>query len=320
MNDFLLIKKELEKAESIVILNHVNMDGDAVGSAFSLASVLNRAGKKVKVALEDDPPEYLAGLCDDYIKMTDEVFDLAVSVDCGDELRLGKRKCIFDRAKRTVCIDHHVSNVGFADVNLIKAEASSTSEIVFGFIKYLGAEITPREANQLFAGIITDTGGFKFSNTTPECFSISGELLKSGADINGVCIEIYESNSLAKLKLKSRCLDSIKLYANGAVSGSVITKRDFKKTGAKESDCEGFSQIGRGIAGVEASFSITAYKNVKVSLRSKHYVDVAKIAASFGGGGHKRAAGFSLPEGTNVKKLEKKLVEMLTEEVIKESV
>lgn len=99
----------------------------------------------------------------------------------------------------------------------------------------------------------------------------------------------------------------------------MITKRDFKKTGAKESDCEGFSQIGRGIAGVEASYSITAYKNVKVSLRSKRYVDVAKIAASFGGGGHKRAAGFSLPEGTNIKKLEKKLIEMLTEEVEKEN-
>lgn len=167
--------------------------------------------------------------------------------------------------------------------------------------------------------LITDTGGFKYSNTTPECFSISGELLKAGADINSVCIEIYESNSLSKLKLKSRCLDSIKLYAGGKISGSVITKRDFKKTGAKESDCEGFSQIGRGIAGVEASYSITAYKNVKVSLRSKRYVDVAKIAASFGGGGHKRAAGFSLPEGTNIKKLEKKLIEMLTEEVEKEN-
>lgn len=319
MSEFLLIKKELEKAESIVILNHVNMDGDAVGSAFSLASVLSRAGKNVKVAIEDDPPEYLKGLCDDYIKESDEVFDLAVSVDCGDEMRLGKRRGIFDSAKRTVCIDHHVSNEGFADVNLIRAEASSTSEIVFGFIKYIGADITPREANQLFAGIITDTGGFKYSNTTPECFSISGELLKAGADINSVCIEIYESNSLSKLKLKSRCLDSIKLYAGGKISGSVITKRDFKKTGANESDCEGFSQIGRGIAGVEASYSITAYKNVKVSLRSKRYVDVAKIAASFGGGGHKRAAGFSLPEGTNIKKLEKKLIEMLTEEVEKEN-
>ena len=109
MSEFLLIKKELEKAESIVILNHVNMDGDAVGSAFSLASVLSRAGKNVKVAIEDDPPEYLKGLCDDYIKESDEVFDLAVSVDCGDEMRLGKRRGIFDSAKRTVCIDQEES-------------------------------------------------------------------------------------------------------------------------------------------------------------------------------------------------------------------
>ncbi len=318
MSDFLKIREEFDRAESIVILNHVNMDGDAVGSAFSLASALKGLGKSVTVAIEEEPPAYLSRLCDEYVLQSDERFDLAVSVDCGDMLRLGARKKIFENARRTLCIDHHVSNTGFADVNYIKAESSSTSEIVFGIIKSVGADITQRMANQLFAGIITDTGGFKYSNTTPESFAISGELLKAGADINGVCIDIYESDSLAKLKLKSRCLDSIELYADGKVSAAVLNKRDFVKTGASVSDCEGFSQIGRGIEGVEASFSITAYDDVKVSLRSKRYVDVSRVAAHFGGGGHKRAAGFTLPRGTDVKKLKNELVRLLTEEVEKE--
>lgn len=318
MSDFLKIREEFEKAESIVILNHVNMDGDAVGSAFSLAEALRSMGKKVTVAIEATPPDYLSGLCDEYVLQSDEVFDLAISVDCGDMLRLGARKKIFENAKRTLCIDHHVSNIGFADVNYIKAESSSTSEIVFDIIKSIGAKITQRMANQLFAGIITDTGGFKYSNTTPESFAISGELLKAGADISAVCIDIYESDSLAKLKLKSRCLDSIELYANGRISAAVLSKKDFSKTGASISDCEGFSQIGRGIAGVEASFTITVYDDVKVSLRSKRFVDVSLVAAHFGGGGHKRASGFTLPLGTDVKKLKNELIRLLTEEVEKE--
>lgn len=317
MSDFLKIKEEIEKAKSIVIINHVNMDADAAGSAFALSEALLNLGKSVSVAIEKEPPVYLKALCTDYITESDEEFDLAVAVDCGDSYRLGERREMFYRAKRTVCIDHHVSNKGFADVNLIKADASSTSEIIYGLIKSLGVKITVSMANRLFAGIITDTGGFKYSNTTPESFEISGELLKAGADINGVCIEIYESDSLAKLKLKSRCLDSITLYADGKISGAVLLKEDFEKTGAVESDCEGFSQIGRGIAGVEASFSITAYKDVKVSLRSKCYVDVSRVAAHFGGGGHMRAAGFTLPYDTDVKTLEAELVKLLSAEIKK---
>lgn len=317
MSDFSKIKEEIDRAGSIVILNHVNMDGDAVGSAFSLAGALISQGKKVKVAIEEEPPEYLKGLCGDYILSSDEVFDLAISVDCGDMGRLGGRRDMFTNAKRTVCIDHHVSNTGFADVNYIKPGASSTSEIIFELLNYLNLPISKRAAEQLFAGIITDTGGFKYSNTTPESFVYSGSLLKLGADISEVCIEIYESDSLSKLKLKSRCLDSIELYEDGKISVSVLTKKDFEQTGASLSDSEGFSQMGRGIAGVEASFFITAYDTVKVSLRSKRFVDVSKVAAHFGGGGHKRASGFTLPGDTDVKELKDELIKMLSEEIRK---
>ncbi len=315
MSKFSDIIKEIEIAESIVLLNHVNMDGDAVGSAFSFAAALKDKGKKVSVAIEEAPPSYLEEFCDDYITESNEIFDLAISLDCGDALRMGKRKDIFDNAKRRICIDHHVSNVGYGDVNYIKAKASSTSEIIYELIMELTGRISSRQAEQLYAGIITDTGGFKFSNTTPESFIYSAELLKCGADINKVCIEIYESESLAKLKLKSRALESLKLYHGGKISSVIITKKDFEETGAEVSDCEGFSEIGRGVEGVEASFSITVKNQVKVSLRSKHYVDVSRVAAHFGGGGHVRASGFTLPGDTDVRILTRDIVKMLKKEI-----
>ncbi len=318
MNKFSKIIREIKKAESIAIFNHVNMDGDAVGSAFSFAKTLSDMGKRAVVLLEEAPPSYLEKFCDEYLTETDEIFDLAIALDCGDILRMGDRKEIFNRAKRTVCIDHHLSNSGFADVNYIKAASSSTSEIIFELIMKLTGKISKRQADQLYAGILTDTGGFKFSNTTPESFEYSSHLLKCGADISNVAIEIYESESIEKMKLKSRALDSLKLYEGGKISSVMITKADFEETGALVSDCEGFSDIGKGILGVEASFLITVKNSCKVSLRSKHYVDVSKVAAHFGGGGHARASGFTLPADTDIEALTDEIIKLLKEEIKKD--
>lgn len=318
MNNFSEIISLINKAEKIAVLNHVNMDGDAVGSAFSLASAISSLGKNVVVLLDEAPPPYLEFACDSYLTaddVADEVFDLAIAVDSGDLARLGKRAGIFNSAKAKICIDHHVSNVGFGDVNCIKPEASSTAEIIYELILKLTGTVTKRQAEQLYAGIITDTGGFKFSNTTKESFIYSADLLEKGADINDVCISIYESESIEKLKIKARVLNSLKLYGGGKVSGAIITEKDFLETGATVSDCEGFSGIGRSIAGVEASFSIIVKDQVKVSLRSKRYVDVSKVAAFFGGGGHIRASGFTLPIDTDIEALLEKLTGLLIREV-----
>ncbi|MDO5478216.1 MAG: bifunctional oligoribonuclease/PAP phosphatase NrnA [Clostridia bacterium] len=316
MSKFSDIIKEIEKAESIAVFVHVNMDGDAVGSAFSFAKALTDFGKKATVVLNDNPPAYLRYFCDEYVRDTDEIFDLAVALDCGDMARLGCLRETFERAHRHVCIDHHVSNVGYGDVNYIKAKASSTSEIVYELIMALTGKISSRQAEQLYAGIITDTGGFKFSNTTPESFIYSAELLKCGADISRVCIEIYECESLGKLKLKSKALDSLKLYSGGKISSVILTEKDFEETGTGFSDCEGFSEIGRSVEGVEAAFSITAKHQVKVSLRSKSYVDVSRVAAHFGGGGHVKASGFTLPGDTDIDKLTEEIVKMLEKEIL----
>ena len=315
MSKFSDIIKEIEKAESIAVFVHVNMDGDAVGSAFSFANALKDFGKEARVVLNDNPPPYLRYFADEYVTEAEEVFDLAVALDCGDMARLGCCREIFERAKRHVCIDHHVSNVGYGDINYIYAKASSTSEIIYELIMELTGKISARQAEQLYAGIITDTGGFKFSNTTPESFLYSAKLLECGADISRVCIEIYECESLGKLKLKSKALDSLKLYAGGKISSVILTEKDFEETGTGFSDCEGFSEIGRSVDGVEAAFSITVKKQIKVSLRSKSYVDVSRVASHFGGGGHVRASGFTLPCDADVEKLTDELVELLEKEI-----
>lgn len=313
MSKFEAIVNEIAKAENIVILNHVNMDGDAVGSAFSFASALRAMGKRAEVVMDEEVPAYLVPFCDEYATKSDDTFDLAVCVDCGGMERLGSRAPLFSGARNRIVIDHHKSNGGFGDVNYIRAEASSTCEIMYELITELTGTITPRQAEQLYVGILTDTGSFRFANTTEESFLYSADLLRRGADVNRISIAVYESESLGKLKLKCRALSSLELHGDGKVASIVLTKKDFEETGTSQPDCEGFPGIARGVEGVEAAMCITALDNVKVSLRSKNYVDVSLIAAKFGGGGHVRASGFTLPPDTDVDELKETLIRLLCE-------
>ncbi|MDP4133648.1 MAG: bifunctional oligoribonuclease/PAP phosphatase NrnA [Bacillota bacterium] len=313
MNNFAKLKKELKNAEKIVLLPHINMDGDSVGSAFSFASCLREMGKTVCVALGEEPPKYLSFLCDEYEIMPEDDFDLAIAVDCGDEERMADRAHIFENAKKNACIDHHISNIGFAGINVIEPDVSSTSEIMYRLINELTGNITKRQADQLYSGMITDTGGFKYSNTTPESLEYCADLMRKGADAANISINIYETQSVAKIKLMNRALKSIELHAEGRISSIVITNKDFEETKGTIADCEGFSGIARGIEGVEAAISITQTDKVKVSLRSKSIIDVSKVAGFFGGGGHIRASGFSLSADTNIEELKKEIVEKLVQ-------
>lgn len=303
MNDLRDVFNAVHRADSIVLLTHVNIDGDTVGSSFALASALRALGKRVTVAPGEVPPEYLQFLCDEYVLDTDEAFSLAIAVDCGDECRFADRMNLFTSAKETMCIDHHQTNSGFADINYVKPDASSTGEVVYEIIRELGQTVSPRQANQLYAAMLTDTGGFKYSNTTPESLSYCSELMRAGANAAQIAIEIFETQSMAKIQLMERALSSIEVTEDGRISSIVISKEDFDITGGRLEDCEGFSGIARSIAGVEAAISIIQTDKVKVSLRSKQLLDVSQVAKLFGGGGHIRASGFSLPGDTDVQKL-----------------
>ncbi len=314
------VKFEVRFVRSIVVLPHLHADGDALGASFAFAALMQEEGKDVTVVLEELPPPNLLFLCDRFVlpddaRLDGAVFDMAVAMDCGDDKRLGKRKGLFDRAGQTVCIDHHMTNQGFAQINVIEGQASSTSELICDLYKEYERKPLLRAAEQLYAGLSTDTGSFRFSNTTEKALSYAALMVRRGISVADVCGTIWETASPAALKLKARALDALTLYGDRQdIAGIVLTQKDFEETGATDFDTEGFAGLARSVEGVEAAFYLQETDKLKVSLRSKQYVNVAEVALRFGGGGHARAAGFSLPLGKDVHALVNELVNALDTE------
>lgn len=297
----------INRANTIALLPHINVDGDALGSAVSLCSLLKEGGHDAFVVLEESPPPYLSFLCNDY-KFESGKCDLAIAVDCADEGRLGKRLSIFKEAKETICIDHHETNVGYAKFNYIDADASSTGEIICRLFEELKKPFSRFQAEALYTAIMTDTGGFRFANSTPKSFRQAAKLVEAGARPAEIATLVYENMSIARIRLTVLALTSLKLYCENRIATIFVSQDDLKITGATIDDCEGFSALGRSIEGVEVAVLITQTDKFKVSLRSKGYVDVAKIAQIFGGGGHKKASGFTVDE-KDINSLEANLIE-----------
>lgn len=312
------VKLELRFVRSIAVLPHIHADGDALGASFAFAALMREEQKEVTVILEEAPSRNLVSLCDEFVLWDDPrihgaVFDMAVALDCGDEKRLGQRMPLFEAAGQTVCIDHHMTNEGFAELNVIEENASSTSELICDLYKEYDRPPLPRAAEQLYAGLITDTGSFRFSNATAKALAYAATMVRLGADVAALCSEIYETVSPAALKLKARALSALTFYGKNAdVAGIVLTAKDFEETGANEFDAEGFAGLARSVEGVEAAFYIQVTDKIKVSLRAGSRVNVAQVARRYDGGGHARAAGFALPLGMDVKALAKELAEAIS--------
>ncbi|WP_024833917.1 DHH family phosphoesterase [Ruminiclostridium josui] len=294
------IIKAIEKAESIAIFPHVSADGDAIGSSLALALAIKKAGKKVIVYMEESIPDnykFLPGIeLARFISESDEVMGLNIALDTGDNGRLGTRADRFFKAPVTINIDHHITNTKFAQYNHVDASSASTGELIFLLLNEIGYEIDTDMAKCLYTAIATDTGGFKYGNTTAETHRTAAELLSTGIDVADLSQKIFDNTSFVKLKLTQKAIELLELYENDLLAVTVITQDILRLTGAKDEDCDGLVNIGRSIVGVEVSVLIKEKSNneIRVNLRSKAYVDVSEIAASFGGGGHKRAAGCTI--------------------------
>ena len=246
------VKFEVRFVQSIVVLPHLHADGDALGASFAFAALMQEEGKDVTVVLEELPPPNLLFLCDRFVLSDDArldgaVFDMAVAMDCGDDKRLGKRKGLFDRAGQTVCIDHHMTNQGFAQINVIEGQASSTSELICDLYKEYERKPLLRAAEQLYAGLSTDTGSFRFSNTTEKALSYAALMVRRGISVADVCGTIWETASPAALKLKARALNALTIYGDRQdIAGIVLTQKDFEETGATDFDTEGFAGLAGG--------------------------------------------------------------------------
>jgi phosphoesterase RecJ-like protein len=222
-----------------------------------------------------------------------------VALDCANEQRMGPDTTLLEQAPLSIDIDHHHDNSRFGDLNLVVGDASSTGEVLRDVFAELGVELTPEIAEALYIGVVTDTGRFQYSNTTPKTLRLAAELVEAGADVHRVFQSIYESVELAKLKLLARALERAKVYEGGRLVISYLLRSDFTELTVAEAYSEGIIDYLRAVEGAEMAAMIREPPRRegparRVSLRaSNDELDVSAIARKSDGGGHRQAAGFS---------------------------
>jgi bifunctional oligoribonuclease and PAP phosphatase NrnA len=283
----------------VAVVGHARPDGDCIGSQVGLALALRAAGHDVVCVNADPVPRRLEFLRGGMTFLrTDSVPDglTPVFVDCADHDRAGERlRARFPAPAGN--IDHHISNDRYAAINLVDSDSAATCEILAGIILDRGLPIGPEAAQALYAGILTDTGQFRFSSTSRRCFVLAGELVARGASPAVAGFELYERESVGKLRLLQRFLASLRLENGGRVCVGTLPAGIFEETGTSAEDTEGMVDFARSIDGVEIAALVEERMDgsVKASLRSKNPAcRVDLIAARFGGGGHACAAGLNV--------------------------
>src|SRR5579862_3375930 len=303
--DLKAIADALLRHDRFLVVTHENPDGDALGSLLAATLALRQLGK--------DAVMYLAGqlpLPREYAFMPLEAEGLVreppedaaervlLAVDCAKEDRIGEPE-VLTRAPLVLNVDHHHDNTRFGDANLIVADASSTGEVLRDVFAELDVELTPDLAEPLYIALVTDTGRFQYTNTTPKALRLAAELVEAGADIHAVFQQVYESVEFAKLKLLARALSRAEVLEGGRIVVSHLLRTDFAEVGAVEPYSEGIIDYLRAVEGSELAVLIREPPREdgptrRVSLRSSvDELDVSLIARQFDGGGHRQAAGFS---------------------------
>ena len=295
-----LLSEKILLSDNIGLISHVNPDGDSIGSLLALGLALKEIkGSGVKLIKSDDLPRnfsFLSGIEHIEELKQDEEFDLLIMLDCGDQDRIGNKKTIIELAKNVVNIDHHKSNQKYGDLNIVDIAASSTGEIVYKILEDLNFSMNNEIATCLYVAISTDTGSFKYDNTSAETHLIASELMKYDIDTQKITSEIYQSKSVNKVKLFINSLNTLELMFDGKLAVVSITEKMLKENNASSKDVNGIVEFIRDIDTVEVACVLKEKLNAetRIGLRSKRYVDVAKIAENFNGGGHAKAAGCTM--------------------------
>ena len=290
----------------VAVIGHARPDGDCIGSQVALARVLAARGHDVICVNPDPVPRRLQFLVpgmtfhrtDDVLKTTSD--RAAIFVDCADHFRSGE-KLKLHYPEPVAVIDHHLSNIGFAAANLVDRASAATCEILAGMFFDNGLPVDAQSAQALYTGLVTDTGQFRFNSTSRRCFVLAGELVARGARPADAGSELYERESLGKMKLLQHFLASLKLECGGRVCIGTLAPGVFESTGSNGEDTEGLVDYARSIEGVDvgAMIELRTDGSVKASLRAKDPAyRVDSVAAKFNGGGHACAAGLNLKTGT----------------------
>ena len=288
----------IKKFNKFLISSHINPEGDSIGSQLALASLLRRLRKEVVILNESPVPKNLQFMngAEDILKEMPRNFNFqaAIIVDCPDLTRIGKVSEHISKPKPLINIDHHISNENFGKYNWVDVDVSSTGEMIFELFEAFKVNIEYDEAVAMYAAIMTDSGCFKYTNTSSRTHRIAAELIDVGVKPYQIFGKIYETTSLQDINLLAEALQSLKLSENGKVAWLWVTKEMLKKTKASLEGTEGIINFARSIESVEIAmlFRETGTEDrVKVSFRSKGSVDVNKLASFFEGGGHVTASG-----------------------------
>lgn len=308
------IIEEIKDAEKIVILTHETPDGDAIGSSLAMKIALKQLGKNADVVIKEIPKifDFLPDR-EEIKQFTDvEKYDLAIALDCADFKRLVGSE-YFEKAKQTIVIDHHGSNKMYGDINFVNPVSPACCQILIGMFQYFNINIDKELGTCILTGIITDTGGFRYSGVTPETFEFTAELLEKGVNVSEIYKRVLETKTKANFELMKRTIDRMEFLEDGKVTFTYITNKDLIDVNAEIGDHEGLVETGRDIEGVEVSVFIRQKDNdentYKVSMRSNDYVNVSDVCLMFGGGGHEKAAG-AVIQG-NIEQVKQKILNEL---------
>lgn len=289
----------VKRASSVIIGTHLNPDGDALGSALAVMHYLDGVGVECEVVCHHVAPKtlkFLPGVSRLRLQPVEEKHDLGIIVDLDATDRLGNTEPFFRACDTTIVVDHHVPHEAPGDLRIVDTGAAATSAILTRLFIALGAKITPAMATCLMTGIVTDTGSFRFRNTTPESMMLAGHLLECGADINEISEEVFQSRPVEAARLLGLVLERMHMESDDRIAWSVIGLDDFARIGATDEDTEGFVNELLSIDSVVIAVLARETKpgKIRISLRSRRNIDVAEVARFFGGGGHKNAAGCTL--------------------------
>ncbi len=307
----------IKNSTKILIMSHINPDGDALGSTSSMYTIIyEKFKKKADILVIGHLPN-----CYKFLPHIETakfefdismVYDLVITLDVASLDRLANHQILFDKAKNTINIDHHKTNNGFADINIINPSASSTGEVLLGIYNEQNWDISLETATGLYTAILTDTGGFRYENTSEKVFLSVAQLVKIGINPNEIYKNCYEKKSKDFVMFQNSCVNKAEFLFNDKVAYTTVYKKDLEKYQAKDDFTEGLVETLRAIDSTEIAFIAKEIdsKSTKISMRSKT-IDVAGICAEYGGGGHTFAAGCLIK--TSIDKALKKLLKTIEE-------
>ncbi len=293
------IIKMINDASNIAIISHIDEDCDAFGSSLAMQEMLRKQGKKVVYYLDKPIEKKLSFLSNDYLLYDENEknkhFDLVICLDSGDIGRLGTRAEILKNADKTICIDHHYTNIGYCDENIVDGDISSTCEMIYDLFCLMQIEITKEMAVFLYCGIMGDTGCLKYGCATAKTAMIISKLMEIGFDHADLCRRIFDIEPAEIIRLKGYIMNNIESHFGGKVSIAWVDEEILDKFGVCEKDTGNIVNIPRSVQGTQiAAFIKKTKEKVKISLRSNGKYSVGAVASKLGGGGHEMAAGASV--------------------------